>query len=322
MSSLTRFRLLCLASVPLGITPVVAQEVDCDTFPFNLVFHAYPITEPTHQTTDLLLESDEIRIARGGRAEAYASVVSQLGDGPGVQGIVLAVNVNGNVELSYATLEGTASAPSPEGIVEPGNFAYVDVIDPEVIHPDDGKPQGQGAVLAVTYSIRSPVTLVTTGTSNVFAMGLQAPEDVEPEGELVFRDNLAFGEPAENVLTVFGESRRPGPPEDPLACTRKARVVEGFDSRFVRGDTDGNGIIELTDGIRIHGFLFLGQPESLDCKDAADLNDSGHLDISDGILVFMFLFLGGDDPAPPFPSCGFDPVDDDPLSCEEFGPCH
>lgn len=66
--------------------------------------------------------------------------------------------------------------------------------------------------------------------------------------------------------------------------------------RFVRGDANSDGKLDISDGIAILGHLFLGQG-SLDCEDAADANDDGTIDISDAIKILGFLFLG--DKLPP-----------------------
>ena len=89
---------------------------------------------------------------------------------------------------------------------------------------------------------------------------------------------------------------------------------------FRRGDADGNGILQLTDGIRILGTLFLGQ-DLPSCLDAADTDDSGQIQLTDGIIVFQFLFLGGAVPANPGPfACGSDPTDD-AIDCEAYEGC-
>ena len=61
---------------------------------------------------------------------------------------------------------------------------------------------------------------------------------------------------------------------------------------FIRGDSDANGAPEVTDPVRVFGFLFLGNPVELECHDAAD--DSGFLGISDGIDALNLLFTAGD----------------------------
>jgi hypothetical protein len=89
-------------------------------------------------------------------------------------------------------------------------------------------------------------------------------------------------------------------------------------THFVRGDVDANGGIEVTDAIRVLGFLFLGSPQSFECSDAADVDDNEAIEITDAIRVLGWLFLGSEPPLPPSPdaprysgTCGMDP-----------GPCH
>ena len=84
---------------------------------------------------------------------------------------------------------------------------------------------------------------------------------------------------------------------------------------FLRGDSDGNLAVDITDAVHTLGSLFQGGPGPA-CEDAADSNDDGALDISDGIHTLGFLFLGST--APPFPGpevAGFDGTPDDPFRC-------
>jgi hypothetical protein len=92
---------------------------------------------------------------------------------------------------------------------------------------------------------------------------------------------------------------------------------------FSRGDSNGDGATDISDAITTLGFLFLGNPADLSCRDAADSNDDGSVDISDAIWTLTFKFLGGVEiPAPGPDSCGVDPTDDglpicsyDPTKC-------
>ncbi len=89
---------------------------------------------------------------------------------------------------------------------------------------------------------------------------------------------------------------------------------------FLRGDSNEDGDLDLSDGIRTLIFLFAGSSE-VRCEDAADANDSGDLDLSDAIFTFAFLFGGG--PAPPLPGmrfCGGDPTLD-VLGCTDYRSC-
>lgn len=89
---------------------------------------------------------------------------------------------------------------------------------------------------------------------------------------------------------------------------------------FVRGDGNADGEVNITDGIFVLNFLFLGGP-SPPCPEASDANDDGEVNITDGIYVLNFLFLGG--PAPPDPgtSCGPDPVGSPDLGCDTYESC-
>ncbi len=60
---------------------------------------------------------------------------------------------------------------------------------------------------------------------------------------------------------------------------------------FVRGDVNLDSKIDLSDSLRLLGFLFLGQGK-IACMDAADANDDGRVELSDAIKILNVLFLG------------------------------
>jgi hypothetical protein len=81
------------------------------------------------------------------------------------------------------------------------------------------------------------------------------------------------------------------------------------DADFHRGDSNGDGGIDIGDGVFTFSFLFLGGA-SPSCNESADTNNDGGIDVSDGIAVLNYLFLGGVPPADPGPvtdPCGPDP---------------
>jgi hypothetical protein len=96
--------------------------------------------------------------------------------------------------------------------------------------------------------------------------------------------------------------------------------------RFHRGDPNASGTTDISDGVDIFGFLFLGGTVPT-CRESADVNNNGEIDLTDGISLLNWLFLGGPPPAAPGPTtadCGVDP--DEPgspgdLSCEAYAPC-
>ena len=77
---------------------------------------------------------------------------------------------------------------------------------------------------------------------------------------------------------------------------------------FVRGDCDANRELELTDGIAVFSYLFLGGAAR--CLDACDADDTGDINITDGIYVVTYLFTGGPEPKSPFASAGMDATPD------------
>ena len=88
--------------------------------------------------------------------------------------------------------------------------------------------------------------------------------------------------------------------------------------KFIRGDSDANGSLELTDAVGLLNFLFLGAGDP-GCQDAADFDDNGSADISDAIANLGFQFLGGAQPAQPYPGCGNDSAPDEnpAIGCQK-----
>lgn len=91
-------------------------------------------------------------------------------------------------------------------------------------------------------------------------------------------------------------------------------------SRFVRGDANGDGALDLGDAVVALSHLFAGAPAP--CRDACDLDDDGRLDLADPVSALNYLFAGGPSPAAPFPGCGTDPdAGADGLDCQSYDAC-
>lgn len=97
-------------------------------------------------------------------------------------------------------------------------------------------------------------------------------------------------------------------------------------SPFHRGDADADGVLDISDGIFILGFQFLGTAAPT-CLESSDANNDGAIDLSDAVFVFGYLFLGTSappSPGPPPSPCGSDP---DPcgspgdLGCKAYPAC-
>ncbi len=95
---------------------------------------------------------------------------------------------------------------------------------------------------------------------------------------------------------------------------------------FHRGDTTGDGSVNIADGVSTLNFLFGGGVDTT-CKETQDFDNDGSIVITDAVSILLFLFSGGPHPAPPGPAtepCGPDP--DDPgspgdLGCESYEGC-
>ncbi len=103
-----------------------------------------------------------------------------------------------------------------------------------------------------------------------------------------------------NVMRPFEYDLFLGPREDP---------------RFIRGDANVDGSIDISDVIKTLFAIFFS-PSPLFCSDTGDLTDDGDLDVSDTIFLLAYLFLEGAAPPDPSPECGEDPTADF-LPCQE-----
>ena len=90
--------------------------------------------------------------------------------------------------------------------------------------------------------------------------------------------------------------------------------------RFRRGDVNADAALDISDALRLLGFLYIGIPNRLGCEDAADANDDGELNIADPVRTLTYLFGGGPELPAPFAGCG-DDATVDALGCESYDIC-
>jgi hypothetical protein len=95
---------------------------------------------------------------------------------------------------------------------------------------------------------------------------------------------------------------------------------EPRDEPFRRGDCNDDSKVDISDAIKIFGYLFLGDRAPF-CNDACDSNDDSWQDISDPVFILNYLFLGSAPPPSPGPTiCGPDERAD-ALSCSAYLSC-
>ncbi len=98
------------------------------------------------------------------------------------------------------------------------------------------------------------------------------------------------------LVRVYNPDRRYGILEDGFAFLGPG---------FIRGDTNMDGDLKISDVVTILTYLFQGG--NLTCLEAADVNDDLAVDLSDAIRLVFYLLAGGTPPPPPFPEAGHDP---------------
>lgn len=105
--------------------------------------------------------------------------------------------------------------------------------------------------------------------------------------------------------------------------------------RFVRGDCNADGKINIADAVMLLNYMFLKGPPC-SCADAGDVDDLGSHNVTDAIRILCWLFSSTClPPSPPTPvdgsgvpsgtydsarSCGVDPTADI-LDCKSFATC-
>jgi hypothetical protein len=117
----------------------------------------------------------------------------------------------------------------------------------------------------------------------------------------------------------FESARRLGPSTFE-ALTVSGELLRPDAAVFRRGDATADGRVDISDPIRILGYLFQGGNNPIVCQDAADADDSGSLEITDPIYILHHIFLRGPPPPPPgIEHCGEDPSADELAPCEYPG---
>lgn len=95
---------------------------------------------------------------------------------------------------------------------------------------------------------------------------------------------------------------------DPGALVIWILAPQASPTLFVRGDANGDGVLDVADPITTLLHLYRGRP--LACPDAADVDDDGQIRLNDPIMLLTTLFRAGPPPRSPFPWPGLDPTPD------------
>lgn len=110
---------------------------------------------------------------------------------------------------------------------------------------------------------------------------------------------------------LVGESRprRPNLTSSYDLYVAKLSPEGSSSTRFIRGDSNGDERVDITDAVFILLYLFQGG-HIFPCYDAADADDTGAVNITDSIYLLDHLFKGGPAPPAPYPTLGIDRTQD------------
>jgi len=121
--------------------------------------------------------------------------------------------------------------------------------------------------------------------------------------------HLQIGSPAIDAGTAEGApnrdidgTRRPCGKEVDIGAYEWCAPV-----KFIRGDSNQDGLVDLADAVFILQSLFASGPPIL-CPDAADSNDDEVINIADPVYILQSLFGNGPAIPAPYPECGVDPT--------------
>ena len=306
------------------------------------IFEGFPERAASSFAHKLLMEDDGVLPSVEGAADGWTEDAAwtiggdvpptlSVADGvlyfnsilPGQQSISLGVGSAWETEITPATsytFEITlkvlsSSAPNPGATIWLANGAtrFILQVDVNQITTFSGVLLHEGDNSSDFVTIRivyhSPTDLYYVWRDEEFI-----GEGLPAEGE------AAGGRTAVFVIDCCSSVQAEGE-IDTICWDSSGAFAPGSDTepRFVRGNVNADDDTNLTDGIFLLNFLFLGGP-SPTCQDASDSNNDNEVNLTDAVFLLNFLFLGGPPPPAPTGACGTDP-DNDALSCAAFAPC-
>ena len=125
------------------------------------------------------------------------------------------------------------------------------------------------------------------------------------------------------TLKFTTQDRDIGDPDPPVRVIALAIHTLGgistadFSAGFIRGDSNENDSVDMTDVLQLLFCMFGGQ--TCNCADEADVDDTGSVDITDPLVLLEHLFLGMAPPGWPYPAHDQDRTDDALQNCGDVG---
>ncbi len=235
-----------------------------------------------------ILNTDGIRVGETAFVEIAGLNLEPL------QGFSLAIRFDPKIlELVDADLEGTITASVGAEYVAP------------LIDNDEGS-LGLGVLLDQVPPFDSQEIPIAGFEMPLARLRFRVLATTEDSAGTDIRFVESVGEPAiRNRFVIYNKSVP--------AQTQSGRLSFLFQIPFLRGDVNEDGLVDLSDSVKMLQWIILGMPGPV-CEKAGDTDDSGVVESKDIIHLLFYLFRGGDVIAPPFPGIGLDPTPDE-LFC-------
>jgi hypothetical protein len=115
---------------------------------------------------------------------------------------------------------------------------------------------------------------------------LRIPLNGNPSGELLIPDFKNYDQVIMVVTHLFNFAERYGPAGYSYNLSQYS---------FLRGDANGDGVLNSSDVVYLINYLFVGGPASLPLE-AGDINCDGTINASDVVYLINYLFAGGPSP--------------------------
>ncbi|MGQ9590367.1 MAG: lamin tail domain-containing protein [Planctomycetota bacterium] len=255
--------------------------------------------------------SETPRIDLTGDAPTNAFYVLLVRNGEFVEDVLSAFSDSSYTRwtMSGVPLVGGANALEVVGLDSKGNYIDGDTI--RVTYGVEWDPPAVADIEPSSAAAGDSIAILGTGFHDglkVFFGSIRATEVTFRESEDPGRIAAVVPQiaPGEASVTVENLDRKTSAPF--------AFTVLPPAPKFVRGDANLDGLVDVSDPMKILFSLFRGDVRL--CADSQDANDDGDLDITDAVYALGFLFQGGPPPPPPFPQPGADPTTEDYLDCD------
>lgn len=164
-----------------------------------------------------------------------------------------------------------------------------------VLTPDQGEPETLVEIVGTGFLLGAEVLLdgeVVEGAERISSSRMQF--------------SIPFGDAGEKLIQIQNTDGK-------ISNSEPLTLLPTLE-RFVRGDVNLNGVVEIGDAITSLLYQFRGQ--TITCLDAADVDNDEDIETDDAIKILVHLFLGGPAPETPYPDVGID-AGVDTMGCVE-----